>query len=213
MAKYPTRKADKENLYDDMVAGIAANPTEYPSGLGEPFDTGVLVGLITAKNNASNTRQADESQFRLSVEAEGDTFDAVDEEARRLLNLAIATHGVKSNNLTLIGWGPTGTGTSNLPGQPRTLEAQSQLPSSCFLDWKAPAPAAGAGRVGFYRVERRVRTLAGAQTEDWGAWQLTPIESEITVTGLERGVEYDFRVIAVNAAGDSVPSNTVTLVL
>lgn len=69
------------------------------------------------------------------------------------------------------------------------------------------------GEVGFYRVERRKRTLAGQQTEDWGFWQVTTTDTEITLLDLERGVEHDFRIVAVNAAGDSIPSNVVTVVL
>ena len=38
-------------------------------------------------------------------------------------------------------------------------------------------------------------------------------DTEINLTGLDRGVEYDFRVIAVNADGDGPASNVVTVVL
>jgi hypothetical protein len=62
------------------------------------------------------------------------------------------------------------------------------------------------GGVGFYRIERRVRTLEGQQTEDWGAWQATTTDTQISLTGLERGVEHDFRILATNATGDSLPS-------
>ena len=44
-------------------------------------------------------------------------------------------------------------------------------------------------------------------------WLATSIESEINLTDLERGVEFDFRVTAMNAAGASIPSNIVTVVL
>jgi len=59
------------------------------------------------------------------------------------------------------------------------------------------------------------------ESEDWGAWQAMATDSEINLTGLDRGVskipmksgEYDFRVIAVNTAGDSFPGNVVSVVL
>ncbi len=51
------------------------------------------------------------------------------------------------------------------------------------------------------------RTLAGQQTEDWGVWQVTTTASEFVLTGLERGVEHDFRVLVSNATGVSLPSN------
>lgn len=39
------------------------------------------------------------------------------------------------------------------------------------------------------------------------------LETEITLNNQERGKEHEYRVIAVNKAGESDPSNTVTAVL
>ena len=64
--------------------------------------------------------------------------------------------------------------------------------------------------VSHYRVERRSRKLAGEQIDDWGAWQVSSTDTNTLVKGLERGVEYDFRVVAINAGGASVPSKVVT---
>jgi len=41
----------------------------------------------------------------------------------------------------------------------------------------------------------------------------TALETEITLKGQPRGVELEYRVVAVNKAGDSPPSNTETAVL
>lgn len=227
MPQYPKRKSDKDALYSATVAGITANPALYPSGVGDPFELTAFNALIATKNTAKNTRQNEEGQFRAAVVAEEAGYDGCDDEERRLLNLAIATHGVNSANLVHIGWAPRDAPTSNIPGQPRNLEAIVQGPGDCFLDWKAPAPGGSAGggiggggepteppgAVGFYKVQRRKRTLQGQQTEDWGVWQVTTTDSEIVLTGLERGVEHDFRILASNATGDSIPSNVVTVVL
>jgi hypothetical protein len=110
------------------------------SGAGQPFNLTAFNGLITAKNTAVNTRQQEEGQFRVAVVGETNSYDDCDDEARRLLNLAIATHGVDSPNLVLIGRGPPAAANSNIPGQPRNLEAVVQGPGTCFLDWKAPSP-------------------------------------------------------------------------
>jgi hypothetical protein len=216
MPTYPLRKADKDGLYNAMVAGITANPALYPNGPGQPFALPIFSGFITAKTTAKNTKQNEEGQFRAAVVGEDAAYENCDNEARRLLNLAIATHGVDSANLVLIGWGPRADPSFNVPGQARNLEAVVQGPGDLFLDWKAPAPVGGPnppGAVAFYKIQRRKRTLQGQQTEDWGAWQVTTTDSEISLSGLERGVEYDFRAVASNVSGDGVPSNVVTVVL
>jgi hypothetical protein len=73
-----------------------------------------------------------------------------------------------------------------------------------FLDWKDPMEG---GDVAAYRVQRRTR--------DDGDWMDVgmSVESEVTLNGQQAGVEYEYRVIAVNKAGESVPSNIVRAVL
>ncbi|MCI5227572.1 MAG: fibronectin type III domain-containing protein [Candidatus Electrothrix sp. AX2] len=41
----------------------------------------------------------------------------------------------------------------------------------------------------------------------------TALETEITLNNQERGKEWEYRVIALNKAGESEASNTVTAVL
>ncbi len=56
------------------------------------------------------------------------------------------------------------------------------------------------------------RTLQGQQIEDWTD-HATSTDTKINLSGLDRGVEYDFRVLASNAIGDSTASNVVSVVL
>lgn len=225
MPKYPTRRAEKDALYNATVAGIAANPALYPSGPGQPFATGTLSGLITTKNTAVNTQQQEEGQFRAATAAANGAYDDCDDEERRLLNLAIATHGADSPHLLLIGSGPRSSAVQHSrAGQ--ELGSHRSRSRRLFLGLESARSGRGVGggvggeggeappgAVAFYKVQRRKRTLQGQQTEDWGAWQATTTDTEITLLGLERGVEYDFRVVASNSTGDALPSNVVTVVL
>ena len=71
-------------------------------------------------------------------------------------------------------------------------------------DWKKSKDG---GKAAFYRVERREAS--------GGEWAMvgTALETEITLNNQERGREWEYRVIAVNKAGESEPSNIVTAVL
>jgi hypothetical protein len=72
------------------------------------------------------------------------------------------------------------------------------------LDWKAPADG---GAVTAYKLQRRQRPEG--QWQDIGL----SMETKTTLTAQERGKEWEYRVIAVNKAGESAPSNTVMAVL
>ena len=112
------------------------------------------------------------------------------------------------NKLKLIGW--SGKDTPLIlgpPGEVRQLEALKQgagVGGWVFLDWKAPTDG---GKVSAYKVQRRQRPE--------GAWQdvATAIETESTLVDQPKGIELEYRVIAINKAGEGSPSNTVMAVL
>jgi hypothetical protein len=97
------------------------------------------------------------------------------------------------------------------PGQPRNLDAAMQGAGTVLLDWKAPARGSG-GNVRTYIIERREQTEAGGE---FGEWQQAGIalESEAAIMNQSRGVQLEYRVKAINTGGESVPSNTVAVVL
>ena len=73
-----------------------------------------------------------------------------------------------------------------------------------MLDWKAPAEG---GKPAAYKVMRRERPS--------GQWQetATAVITEVTLVEQPRGPELEYRVIAVNKAGEGEESNTVMAVL
>ena len=73
-----------------------------------------------------------------------------------------------------------------------------------FLDWKEPADG---GAVASYKIERRLRPAG-----DWAIISIA-LESEATLNNQERNKDWEYRVIAVNKAGEGVPSNTVAAVV
>ena len=73
-----------------------------------------------------------------------------------------------------------------------------------FLDWNDPVDG---GAVASYRVERREQPDT--------AWQIVGVaaKSEITLTNQERKMDFEYRIIALNKAGEGPPSNTVAAVV
>ena len=73
-----------------------------------------------------------------------------------------------------------------------------------MLDWKAPADG---GKPAAYKVLRRERPA--------GAWAeaATAVITEATLVEQPRGPELEYRIIAVNKAGEGEESNTVMAVL
>ena len=72
-----------------------------------------------------------------------------------------------------------------------------------MLRWKSPVEG---GKPAFYKIQRQAE---GSSWEDAG----TSTNTEQLMSNQPRGVEVDFRVIAVNRAGEGPPSATITVVL
>jgi len=109
------------------------------------------------------------------------------------------------NKLKLIGWAGKKAPTAlQPPGQTRLLEAPKQGAGWVFLDWKKPADG---GTVSAYKVMRRERPEGPRQEV------ATAVISEATPVEQPTGKELEYRIIAVNKAGDGEPSNTAMVVL
>jgi hypothetical protein len=109
--------------------------------------------------------------------------------------------------LQLVGWGRRRKPTRNEriePGQVSTLEVRQEGPGWVALVWKAPFDG---GTVAAYRIQRRKR--------DTGNWLDvgTSVETMVKLDGQQDGVELEYRIIGVNAAGEGPTSNVVRVVL
>ncbi len=77
-----------------------------------------------------------------------------------------------------------------------------------MLDWKQPADG---GKAAAYKVQRRV---VGSEPvgDRWNDIAMA-ILSEITLVAQPQRTQLEYRVIAVNKAGDGSPSNVAEVVL
>ena len=202
MARFPSKEAEVFALAQQMMSGLAANAAVYPSPPVTVAELGAAFGAYMTANSAAVAAQAAAEQ---ATAAKDDALQTLTDGMRADLRYAENTVNFDDDQLKLIGWGGRKARTSlEAPGQARTLEAPRQGDGWVFLDWKEPVDG---GKVAAYKIERRERP-SGPWTDAGMA-----IESEITLSNQERGKEWEYRVIAVNKAGEGTPSNTVMAVL
>jgi len=202
MARFPKSESEIFALAQEMVTGLNANAAVYPSPPVSVADLGSALSAFVTAKNASTAAQAAAEQ---TTATKDEALQTLVDDMKADLRYAENTVDFDDDKLKLIGWGGRKAKTSlEAPGQARTLEAPRQGEGWIFLDWKAPTDG---GKVAAYKIQRRERPSG-----PWSDVGLA-IESEITLSDQERGKEWEYRVIAVNKAGEGQPSNTVMAVL
>ncbi|MBA7506223.1 hypothetical protein ES706_04904 [subsurface metagenome] len=205
MARFPITEADVLALAQAMVSGLTGaegSPNVYPSPPVAPAELTALISAYTTAKNAAIAAQAAAEQATADKDdALEDLVDAMKSDIRYAEN----TVDFDDDKLKLIGWaGRKAAAPLAVPGQGRLLEAPRQGEGWVFLDWKKPTVG---GSVSAYKVMRRERP-AGLWAET-----ATAVISEATLVEQPRGKELEYRIIAVNKAGDGEPSNTAMVVL
>ncbi len=207
MAQFPKAEADVSALATSMMAGYSTHAADFPSA-----DIPALGTAYSAYYNARNAQTDAMAAAQVATEAKNTVLDTLEETMRAELKKSEVDVGNDGEKLEYIGWGPkSAPSPSTPPGQPRNLESVIQGAGTLFLDWKAPARGSG-GTVRTYIIERREQPAGGGE---FGVWSQVGIamESETSLTNQPRGPQLEYRVKAVNVGGESIPSNTVAIVL
>lgn len=202
MAQFPLDAAHILALADAMIAGFKDNHAVFPS---PPIPWSALKNLRDAAAASLEEQTAAQAAAKVATEHKTADFAALGDAMKN--GIAYAEFTVKTPaELSLIGWGPKADPTPlTPPGQPLVLEIAHQDAESLELDWKKPRTG---GKAAFYRAEMRTVNPAGE-------WTLkgTATSTKIELTDLPHGTQMEFRIIAENAAGQGMPSNTVTAVV
>ena len=189
------------------MAGYPAHAADFPSA-----DTAALSTAFGAYMSAKNTQTDAMAAAQVATESKNTALDALEYVMRTELKKSEVDAGNDGEKLEYIGWGPKSAPQPSIaPGQPRNLEAIIQGPGTLFLDWKTPARGSG-GTVRTYIIERREQPAGGGEFGPWAQVGIA-LESETLLTNQPRGPQLEYRVKAVNVGGESIPSNTVAVVL
>ncbi len=207
MARFPKTEADLAALALSMISGYGAHAADFPSA-----DVTTLTTLFSNYNTAKTAQTEALTAAQVATEAKNEALDALESKMRSELKKSEVDTANNAEKLGYIGWSPKSTAqTPVAPGQVRHLEDIVQGPGTLFLDWKAPARGTG-GVVRTYVIERREQPAGGGEFGPWAPIGIA-IESESSLINQPRGLQMEYRVKAVGAGGEGIPSNTVAVVL
>jgi len=202
MAVFPKKEAEIAALAEQLWRGLLDNNAVFPAPPVHPIL--IRIRKLIYQSRHDNFLAARAASERATANKD-DALENLIEAMKADIRYAENTVDFDDDKLKLIGWSGKKTATPlAVPGQVRQLEAPKQGDGWVFLDWKAPADG---GKPRAYKVQRRVR--------DSGAWAdvATAIETEVTLVAQPKGIELEYRVIAINKSGVGSPSNTVMVVL
>ncbi len=205
MPKFPIKEPDVVALAEAMIAGYTSHAADFPSV--------TVADLTTALTNYKSQRQTQEdkkSQAQIATVTKDEKLDALEELMKNDIKLSEVDTTEDPEKLYEIGWGPKAEPQPIIaPGSPTELHPTAEGQGAIWLVWAKPAN--GGGPVRNYIIERRQQQEGGT----FGAWTLvqTTYNCEINLTEQPVEVRVEYRVKAVNAAGESMPSNSVSVVL
>jgi len=202
MARFPRTEPEVIALSQAMVAGLTANAVLYPA---PPVLPAALTTLISTYTTKKNDAVAAIAAAEDATTVKDDALEVLTDAMKSDIRYAENTVNYDDDKLKLIGWAGKKTPSDlQAPGQSRLLEAPRQGEGWVFLDWKAPIDG---GQPSAYKISRRERPAG--PWEDVG----TAVETEATLVEQPRAKELEYRIIAVNKAGEGEASNTAMVVM
>ena len=153
--------------------------------------------------NASYSYQWLSSRDREIDGATGSTYMLVDSDAGETIKVRVTFTDDAGNEETLTSSATTEV-VATVPGDPGSLSVSVNDTGKLDVSWDAPDSNGGSAVTGY-----RVQWKEAADSWDTPAdvSETTVTGTSHTVTGLTDGVEYTFRVFAVNTVGDSSASD------
>jgi hypothetical protein len=197
--RYPRQQAEVVALIDQMIGGISEH-----SGLFPHCNAAALQAARDEFEQASNTLTDAESQMALAAERKLEKFNKLQQEMKNQIKLGVVDTVDNPTELSLIGWGTKRPPTPlEIPAQPIDLKIIAQGDGMVCLVWNKLKDG---GPIRCYTIERRSINL------DW-TLVANALNNEAKLTNQPTGCKLEYRVKAMNSSGESMPSNTVGVVL
>ena len=209
MPTFPVSEANVLELAQELQAGLSGSSVYFPIPPISPANLSTLIGNCVSSKNAAVEKQATAKE---AITAKDNAVQALIDAMKSDLRYAEYEVDGDDDKLSLLGWG--GKKPSQplvVPGQPPNFFAVDQGAGTITFEWEVPASGSG-GPVTSYSLERRDQPSGGGEP---GAWAQAGVSftTGATLSDQPRGIQLEYRVFAINKAGMSVPSNTVSAVL
>ena len=204
MPKFPSKEVDIASLAYTMIMGYFAHGAEFPS-VGPLTLFCKRRDYITARNARSKAAAA----AQLATEAKDNALQSLSSLMKSCLKKSQVDAADSPDKLQYIGWGsPKVPQSIEEPGQPNNLHSISQGQGNLTLKWDRPTCG---GTIRNYIIQRRELL----QDNTFGSWRLvgTALNTTICLTCQRQAVQLEYRIKAVNKADESIPSNTIAVVL
>lgn len=201
--KFPQDLPGIQALGQDMANGFANNTDVYPE---PPVKPEALKARLASVQNRINAITAAEAAVKAAIDAKDEEVAELVEEMKEDIDYAEYITKGDDAKLKLINWsGRAAPKPLEPPGLARSFELIGQGAGWVRFDWKEPKDG---GNVQYYKLMRRELKSGGDMKEAGSS-----VPSEIIVVDQPRGVELEYAVVSVNRAGESQPSNSITIVL
>ena len=210
MAYFPVKENDVVALAEQMIAGYTAHPADFPS-IDPLTDLVALQAALDAYQADKQTQEDAKSQAQIATVTKTTQLDELAELMKNDLKLSEVDVAANPEKLTEIGWGPKAAPVSiSAPNTPSSLVPVFEGDGIVELEWDKPSVDPNRP-VGTYIVQRRDQA-AGGEFGEWNSVDMV-YTHQSRLIGQPTMTRMEYRVIASNPAGQSLPSNTVSVVL
>ena len=184
-----------------VVAGINANPALW---VNPPINAAQQTTDANNFETAAQDQVAKKAAAEQATETKNDRKKVLKTNLSRLKSWAEGLVGKNDPRLNQLGFGaPSAPTPLQRPGQPEAVEACEEKPTGEFkLEWKKPTSG---GKPAGYQI---LRKLAAETTFNIIA-NASSKATEKVMTAQPLNNLMQFRIVAFNDAGESLPSNTV----
>jgi len=205
MARFPRKENEMLALINKMIAGYEEYPAEFPHA-----DVPGLMDVREEHKNKRLVQEWKEASAHFATEAKDIALEALVVKMQTELKQSEVDTSADPNQLEIIGWSAQqAPEPAAAPGQPRLLEITAEGRGTIELDWKTPKPGPF-GEPRTYVILRRIKGPTGFSP--WLDASIS-IATQASLSNQPQRIQLEFRVVAMNNAGTSVPSNSVAAVL